>query len=566
MALARDGGAPFVYIMAPMRAAGMLFAIALCLRLQAADNPREVRIRVGPYRFPQATISVQANLVEAGVAVRDRRGNPVGGLQSADFQVFDNGRLQEISFFSEQRIDRAAAQPQKPSSALQASSSPLLTPASAAPPPRSMALFFDDTHASTYDCRKAVLAAEKVVASAQPSDRIALFTGSGSVTLDFTTDRDQLRASLDRIKPHWTRTQLDSCVTLNPYQAYAIAGHLDEDERKRAIALADACNCPSGEPACLAEQPAYVQDAAQSSWDIYKAGSTTVLDVLRIAVNRLAAMPENRILVLLSNGFVTGGMDREKSAIIDIALRARIVINALHTEGLTTRLAPNEGLRQTVLSSLMAGVASATGGRFIKNNNDLSGALEALAAPPEVSYTLGFVPSRDPDDTYHNLKIQVENGRGYEVNARKGYFAGKAKPSTEPAQRRIDDAVLSATEISEIPTTVRVTLPPPKTPGPIVVKVSVDARHLRFLKKSGRSMQELTFVTVLENGSGEYLAGKQAVMDLALTPPKLASMEATGIKAVMSFAAPPGKYSIRSVVREAGENRIAATSARFEIH
>jgi hypothetical protein len=93
----------------------------------------------------------------------------------------------------------------------------------------------------------------------------------------------------------------------------------------------------------------------------------------------------------------------------------------------------------------------------------------------------------------------------------------------------------------------------------------VDARQLRFLKSSGRSMQQLTFVMVLLSAAGEYLAGKQAVMDLALTAPKLASMQATGIKAVMNFAAAPGKYSIRAVVREAGQNRIAASSARFEI-
>jgi hypothetical protein len=93
----------------------------------------------------------------------------------------------------------------------------------------------------------------------------------------------------------------------------------------------------------------------------------------------------------------------------------------------------------------------------------------------------------------------------------------------------------------------------------------VDARQLRFLRKSGRSLQELTFVMVLENAAGEFLDGKQAVMDLALSPPKLASMQATGINAAMTFAAATGKYSVRAVVREAGENRIGASSARFEI-
>jgi VWFA-related protein len=542
--------------------------LAICaFPLQAQTPTPEVRIRSGPYAFPQTTISVQANLVESGVTVRDRHGAAVGGFTAADFEILDSGKPQEIAFFSVQEYGRppaaqatptAGAPAGAPAAAVQAA--PVLPPA-----PRSLALFFDDTHASMADCHRAVLAAEKVLAGAQPMDRIALFTGSGSVTEDFTTDREKLRAALARIKPHWTRNQLDTCVTMDQYQAYAIDNHLDPLETHRAIALAIDCNCPDHDPECVRVQPQWVQDAAATSWGMYKAGSTVVLEVLRIAVNRLAAMPESRILVVLSRGFVTGEMDREKSAIVNAALRAHIVLNALNTEGLSASLARNLILRQATLEEMMAGVTSATGGRFIKNNNDLMGALATLSKPPEVSYTLGFVPAREPDGKYHTLKIRLKNGSGYEVDARQGYMAEKVKPAAEPAQRRIDEAVLSTQNISEIPATLQVTLPDAKPPARIAVKVTVDARQLRFLKKNGRSMQELTFVMVMENAAGDYLAGKQAVMDLALTPSKLASMQTTGIKAVMNFAAAPGKYSIRAVVREAGQNRIAASRAEFEI-
>jgi VWFA-related protein len=524
------------------------------------SNP-EVHIRSGPYKFPQATISVQANLVESGVTVRDPRGNPVGRFTVNDFEIFDNGKPQEITYFSVQGSSRpAAAQVAKGTGAQAGSPGPTTE---SAPAPRSLALFFDDTHASMADCRRSVLAAEKVLAEAQPMDRIALFTGSGSVTEDFTTDREKLRAALARIKPHWTRDQLDGCVTMDPYQAYSITNHLDQFEKQRAVQLAIVCNCEGGgHPECIKVQPDWVQDAAQNSWTAYKAGSRVVLEVLRIAVNRLAAMPESRILVILSRGFVTGGMDAEQKSIVNDALRAHIVLNALNTEGLSASLARNLMLRQTVLEEMMAGVSSATGGRYIKNTNDLTGALESLAKPSDVSYTLGFVPTREPDGNYHTLKIRLKNGHGYEVDARQGYISEKVKPAAETAQQRIDGAVLSTEEISEIPTTLQVALTSSKS---IAVKVTVDARPLRLLNQSGRSMQELTFVMVLENAAGNYLAGKQAVMDLALTPPKLESTQATGIKAVMNFTVAPGRYSIRAVVREAGQNRIAASSAKFEI-
>jgi VWFA-related protein len=548
--------------MMPNRLHAWLAIGAFSLQAQA-PNPPEVRIRSGPYAFPQTTISVQANLVESGVTVRDGRGVPVGGFTASDFEIFDSGKPQEITFFSAQGNNRVTA-----AQAAQAAGTPAgpSAPAVQAPAaPRSLALFFDDTHASMADCHRAVLASEKVLAEAHPMDRIALFTGSGSVTEDFTTDREKLRAALAKIKPHWTRNQLDTCVTMDQYQAYAIDNHLDPFEKTRAVSLAIECNCPDHNPECVKIQPQWVQDAAANSWGMYKAGSTVVLEVLRIAVNRLAAMPESRILVILSQGFVTGQMDREKSAIVNAALRAHIVLNPLNTEGLSASLARNLILRQTVLEEMMASVSNATGGRYIKNNNDLTGALESLAKPPEVSYTLGFVPAREPDGNYHTLKIRLKNGHGYEVDARQGYLSEKVKPAAETAQRRIDDAVLSTQDISEIPATLQVTLPDAKTQGRIAVKVTVDARQLHFLKTSGRNMQELTFVMVLENAAGEYVAGKQAVMDLALTASKLASMQATGIKAMMTFAATPGKHSIRAVVREAGQNRIAASTTEFEI-
>ena len=93
---------------------------------------------------------------------------------------------------------------------------PLL--AKSLPVPRSIALFFDDTHAGVFD-HKAVLAAEKVIAEALPVDRIALFTGSGAVTVDFTTEHEKLLAALKQIRPHWTRDQLDACIRMDPYQA-----------------------------------------------------------------------------------------------------------------------------------------------------------------------------------------------------------------------------------------------------------------------------------------------------------------------------------------------------------
>jgi VWFA-related protein len=117
---------------------------------QAQTPSAEVRIRSGPYAFPQTTISVQANLVESGVTVRDGHGVPVGGFTAGDFEIFDNGKPQEITFFSVQASNRTTgAQAAQTAGAPAGASGPA---AQAPPATRSLALFFDDTHASIAEC------------------------------------------------------------------------------------------------------------------------------------------------------------------------------------------------------------------------------------------------------------------------------------------------------------------------------------------------------------------------------------------------------------------------------
>ena len=54
-------------------------------------------------------------------------------------------------------------------------------------------------------------------------------------------------------------------------------------------------------------------------------------------------------------------------------------------------------------------------------------------------------------------------------------------------------------------------------------------------------------------------------MDLDLTAEKLDSMRKTGLTAVGTLIAAPGKYRLRTVVREGMKGRIAAASGPVEV-
>lgn len=531
----------------------MLLTFFTLLALQTP--PPEVRIRSGVYAPQPLTIVVQSSLVELGATVRDRRGAFAGGLPASDFEVLDNGVAQPIKAFSEQTFAERKSS---------AASSPIPTgdhKTPSAQPARAIALFFDDTHLEINSLQKSKEGAEKLIATGLlAGDRVGIFTASGTVTQEFTGDSSVLLTALAEVRPHLHAgiRGMGDCPTLTPYEAYVIAFHLDPEIKQRKVG--EVCACCNE---CCPTAPLHVQDTAESMWSMFKHHSSDVLRVLDIVVRHLAAAPGNRILILVSPGFATPDMESQSNAILETALRYRIVINALNAEGLVAGFNPRAiGLRQQLLSEFMTNVADGTGGQFIQNSNDFAGNIRALATPPPVSYLIGFTPAAEPDGKYHVLKVRLKSRPGYQVASRRGYFATVLSKPPETVQQRIDREVTSSGTLDETPATVQVAIQKPAT---IQVTVKVDATRLKFVMQDDRSTQQLTFVTLLQDAQGNLISGKQAVMDLSLTPAKLADFQSNGIKAVVTFTAPAGTYRVREIVREAVENHMAVSNTAVEI-
>ena len=541
------------------------------------QQQQEVRIHSGPYRPPSANIRVDTNLVELAATVRDRKGTAVGGFQASDFQILDNNKPQTITFFSEQRADTpaapaSAASPTEPS--VPAPSTPPATP------PRYIALFFDDTHSGMAGFERSRHSAEKLISNGlHPGDRIGIFTGSGAVALDFTADVKTLLSTLASMKRHpdaITTRGFGPCPTLSLYQAFVIAKHLDE--RAKQIAAAEILSCRPGEPYWLALQEA--ESAATSTWEQFSHEPSNVLNALTLVARHLAAEPGARILLMVSPGFLTDGMDRQKETLRDICVRNRVVINALDDEGLLSGGAESPeslgqaqgsrtdwaertlGQRNLIMQGFLVDATESTGGEFIHNNNDLNRGLQTLAAIPQFSYLLGFSPTDPPDSKYHTLKVTVAKGGNYEVKARPGYFATPSEKPKETAQQRVDRVAASSESLSEIPATVKVQSVEDK----IQIEILVDAKGLAFADRNGRSVQQLTFVTILQDAHGNFIEGKQAMMDMNLTSATRGDLEAKGIRAATSFVVPKGSYKIREVVRDAVQNHLAASNTAVDVH
>ena len=79
---------------------------------------------------------------------------------------------------------------------------------------------------------------------------------------------------------------------------------------------------------------------------------------------------------------------------------------------------------QTLDGGILDGayLAEATGGRILRNTNDLASGLERIADESSVYYRLGYQPEKAPDGQWRKLKVEVRR-RKVEARARRGYYA-----------------------------------------------------------------------------------------------------------------------------------------------
>src|SRR5580658_1715037 len=333
----------------------MLPWAAPILAAQSLARAQEVRVSSRPYTPSPFVLRVDTKLVESVVVVRDYRGHTIAGLTQGDFKILDDGKERQITAFSMETSTGAGkaatasgGASTTPGTAEQPAPQPFPQPAAKpAVEARYVALLFDDAHIRQTDFGHARVAAERFVREAlQPGDRVAVFTTSGTRTLGFTADTAQLAGVIEKLSAHprMEENGIAPCPRITPYQAYLIVS-MDGTALRAALDEANSCiENPTGGNGRVSTRigPALesgitaqmVQVQAEQTWDQAKTISQTTLDEIGSVVDGLAKMPGGRLLLLASPGFLAETLEYDQSRIIDRALKANVVINALDAKGL----------------------------------------------------------------------------------------------------------------------------------------------------------------------------------------------------------------------------------------
>ena len=315
------------------------------------------------------TFKSGVTVIQVPVTVRDRDGNVVSNLGKDDFQLFDNGKRQEIVSFSVETPGSQAA----PDRSLPDANAPRSAETKGMEMPgRFVAYFFDDRSIREIgDLTRVRNAAAEQFAALQPGDRAAIFTSSCQGAIDFTNDRPKLQEAVSRLGLHPT-------------------------------------------PVCRVPPPQKIQ-----------------LELLKALVHKMANLPARRDIVLISPGFFVGA-DRasEQAALIDAAVHSKVSISTIDMMESTGYDSQDPEYAQAYRGmnptnpEVLVELAHGTGGTYV-SGSDYALSFRKLSTP-ESHYLLGFIPTAQADGSFHKLKVKLDNSRKLSVEARSGYVASKS--------------------------------------------------------------------------------------------------------------------------------------------
>jgi VWFA-related protein len=397
---------------------------------------------------PQPTtpnIQINVNRVLVPVVVRDKQGRTVDNLKQEDFQVLDEGKPRPVSGFTIERRgtnESAAANTTESNQSSPAPASAALQ--SSTLPARITVFLFDDMHLSPEDLSYSKQAGIKALDGALTGpDVAAVVSTSGKTNSGLTRDRAILQNAIAAVQLHGTNQfQKSDCPYISYYQADLILN--EHDNHAVQDALAQVLNCDPGinPQTDLPMAQRLAEQAARRALSAGEQDTQATYAVIAEIVRRMARLPGQRSLILVSPGFLPVGQEArtQESQLIDQAAQSNVTISALDARGLyTTSLTASEDVHAAPVATrgefvarekraaenAMGELADGTGGTFFHNSNDLDAGFKALTEAPEIVYVLELsLDGVKADGSYHFLKIKVDR-EDVDLQARRGYFMPK---------------------------------------------------------------------------------------------------------------------------------------------
>ncbi|HWG21012.1 MAG TPA: VWA domain-containing protein [Terracidiphilus sp.] len=528
----------------------------------------------GPGSAPEPLMRVTTRLVYVDVLVRDGKGAMVKGLTQDQFRVLEDGKQQDIQFFTAHGAGHAD---ETAEGAAPAEAQTEFTNVSGNGASRPMTIVMCDLLNTPFDDqltgRQQML---KFLRTLPPGERVTLFTlgndlhmtrgvGGSSAFLDAATKI--LKPMATGLEDQKTEQMQDAQIAANA--AVQFGPHFGSTAGENAIPAMNSQIYETrarGTIGALA-QVAQIMSGYPGRKSLYWISESFPLSI-EVAGASINSGPEGsamqfdtRLTALQSHFNQT--QQQEMRHTLNLLASARIAVYPVSVFGLSSRSASPAVGSATVfgtnpgdprggffdmnnLRAEMEDLARETGGEEIYGDNGLAAAMREKMDEGANYYTIAYKPRNEAWNGQFRA-IQVKTNGGSSLIYRRGYFAtpdGSATESGDDLQRAMQPDVPEETGLR---LRSRILPPDPQHPG-VVVESTINTADVAFTPTPGEHRHAKLFVEMIGFADAEHqpksLPETSGTLNVDLDPERYQAILSAGIAFRLQLPLKPGKYRL----------------------
>lgn len=537
-------------------------------------------------------VKVKSNLINIDVIVKDKKGKYVADLKAEDFTITEDGQAQKIEFFDAPATpgeSRKSGDTTAPASATEGTS--------ATPTRNYIALVLDSQTTDITNLKPVREGAIKYVREqVTDADAVAILSVTNGLQMlqPFTQDKAKLIASIEQLGSPDAKTLEQKEIAEN---IASLRDFLNNNPTPDSITTNAAGSAAAR--VLIAQQVLEQFIRLRTALSLQQA--RPVLAALAAIAEGLRPIPSKKTVVLFSQGFVTPAvLDWQVQSTIDIANRANVAIYIIDSAGLRASAPASGGV---VPPSPLAGVSAITnqeqriravggetvfdnvrqegqsreydilyrlsgdtGGRFLKNNNDIGAGLERINEEIQARYTLAYrSTNQNFDGTFRKVKIEVRRP-DLQIVSRSGYYAIPPEEIVllSPSDKKLMAGFEAAEANPGLP--VSVSLSPFRTrEGLYIVPVAIEVppSAVKFERKNDKQTMQLEVLGVLKATPERALSRLGGNFDVALSADDYKKILSNNIFYRQDLQLTSGDYTIDLIVRDKQSGKIAARREHF---
>jgi VWFA-related protein len=586
----------------------LAFLLAACLlAASAVAQTARPSQSTQPQDDEEEVVRITSALVQTDVVVTDKNDQIVNDLKLSDFEVFENGKRQELKFLEFVNVaGERRTEGTRPGDGLPETAR-IERELTARNVRRVMAFVVDDLTIPGQDILTVrQMLTDFVENKMEPGDLVAIIrtVGGKGLLQQFTSDKRVLRRAIAQI----------NAASMN----YAAFSEPDPQGLTKGDLMV--FGATYGEQQLEATE---VNDLSRSAIEDTSRTTRALVGLVTAnsVIDSLREIPGRKSLVLVSGGVPVltastidsngtpigvvksegGGtqaaVQQMTNRLRDNAVRSAVVINTMDPRGLTAQRgvasvnavegrsmlsAPDPGFGRGASQQelaimgqpLTAGseqlslrtLAADTGGVSAINTNDFKEVLDRVLSHSRGYYVLAYSPVQKFDNKYRKIEIKVKRD-GLRLFKHSGYFAREDTPAApKTKQEEVFAAArspLAKTEL-DVSSNLSLRLTPPKG-AELGINLLIDPKTLNFAQADGKRTTTFDIVGFVVDETGKTRGGFSETVTTSLTEEKYQEALKTGLTYSAGTQLPPGFYQLKTVVREEGSGNVGTLSRYVEV-